>query len=464
MMAVCSANANAASQLLTAGAEPNIQDSGLRTPLLYATIRKDKACIERLLQYQANTDDESLHAAARGLDHTAVQLLLEHGADPDLLGTTHCGSRTPLGEMCVKADMRDDPSQAQKVMQMLYEGMKKPRVLVDGKSLLFLALGNIHSALYMVRGLLKTCASLKNDINNEYNLYSKQSRRYSPTAYVRHFKCRQTRNHRSFDLQRRCCTLDGCPAPELESVLRAHGCKNRFWDEGKGADQPLGYCDPPESIKAAIRVADVEREERNRQARERAEQKRLRDEAEQEERERAARRARQKDQENADEIRREHERAWAIKEKQAAQTRATQQQAQDEAWAIAKRAAAEENVIRVLNQARADGSRAEADQERREYEMKRQRSLDEFREQQRRDKVQRDDEVRVLRDKTNILTNQKRQEADIQSRLMAENRRKLEDQKKVIKGLTDMAKEAGNAGVNPRLIEGVQGRILGEIS
>ena len=77
MMAARSPNADVVSRLLAANAEPNTQDAVVRTPLLYAETARYKACMQRLLQYRANVNDESLHAAARHFDHEAIQLLLE---------------------------------------------------------------------------------------------------------------------------------------------------------------------------------------------------------------------------------------------------------------------------------------------------------------------------------------------------------------------------------------------------
>lgn len=86
MMAASSQNSNITSRLLEAGAYPDTQDSGGRTPLQYATMANNIKGMDHLLKYNSEVDDESLHIAARQLDLPAVKVLLANHARTDLPG------------------------------------------------------------------------------------------------------------------------------------------------------------------------------------------------------------------------------------------------------------------------------------------------------------------------------------------------------------------------------------------
>ena len=455
-MASCYPNASIVSALVAAGADPNTQDSGGRTPLFYATAGKHRECMRILLDYKANVNDESLHAAARDFDHETVQLLLLREADPDHRGTTHCAGRTALGELCSQGEATRDPAQAQRTMQLLSEASKESEVLVLGKSILMLALDNKRSALVMVRTLLTSCPDIQKDINEDVNIYAKGSLRFSPTAYVRHFLCAQSKTRRNLKFSERCCKLSECQSSKLEALLRVYGCKDRYWDDEAGIEQPAGYSEPPEGITLAIRKATLIREEQEREATRRAEQARLLREAEEEERARQARHQRALDQAAAAEVRREQERAQAVAETQAARTRATQQAAYDEIVAMKSVAAAEEHTraVEAANQAKRQAL---------EYQLERRRSLEEFQEIQRRATVTHKTERLALQSKADIATKQEKQEADVKTKILLEEKKVMGERRKLAGDVATMFRDAGNAGFSPGQVSQIQGRILGEV-
>ena len=98
--------------------------------------------------------------------------------------------------------------------------------------------------------------------------------------YVRYFiasrsqKTQRRRNHND---------KMSLPPSELELLLRTFGCRDRFWNDTAGADQPTGWCNPPAHIIAAIdgrrllleREAEAARLRQEEEARLMAEQQRL---------------------------------------------------------------------------------------------------------------------------------------------------------------------------------------------
>lgn len=448
MMAASSPNGDITLRLLEAGAYPDTQDCAERTPLQYATMANNVKGMDHLLKHDAEVNDESLHIAARQLDLSAVDLLLAHHARTDLPGTVHCGGRTPLGELCRMADLSENPAQLIKTLKLLCKATKSFGVLTDGRSCIFQALDN-HKPLQMTAALLKSCQAVNDEINNDYNILVNGSLCYSPSAYVRHFKCIEPSGVRSVDLSRRCCGIDACPAPQLERLLHAHGCQDRFWDGAAGANQPRGFCNPPFAIIASIKDAEAARREQDRKARARAEEM-ARKEQEQRELDEAA----------AANSRRERERIRALEEVAAAEIRATKKKAEAEAQAIQQRTAEKEKEIRRL--------KAVEDEE---AEARRKRELAEQNHQleQERLKAKAEDELeakrdrrreQALRERTNIQLDQKKREADIQQKVFKEERNLMEEKRKFMNDARNMFIEANHAGGVTRA---GMGRILGEI-
>lgn len=281
-MAASSARAGTILRLLQAGAHPDTQDSTDRTPLQYATMVATIEGMDQLLTYKAEVNDESLHIAARQLDLPAVKLLLDHHARADLPGTIHCGGRTPLGEICRMANLNQSPPQLKKTLMLLCKATTNLSVLTHGKSLLLHALDN-NTPLKMTTALLTSCLPVREGVNDDFNIFSKGSLRYSPTAYVRHFKCAESSGYRSPYFSRRCCTLEACPAPKLEKLLHEYGCEDRFWDANAGANQPKGLCNPSPAITTAIEDAESLRKEQARKARAEAEERERKERVEAEE-------------------------------------------------------------------------------------------------------------------------------------------------------------------------------------
>lgn len=247
-------------QLLEAGAQTDTEDEFCGTPLQYATQVGDLKSIGHLLEREANANNESLHIAARHLDVSAVKLLLDHGASIDWPGIRLCNGRTPLGEVCLNADPKNNSTKLKNTLKVLTKAEPDLQKLSDGKSHILLALDN-NSPLLMTRKLLEAYSPIQKNINDDFNIYHENGLSYSPTMYVRHFKCATYPRHRSLNPSHRCCNSSTCAAPDLEKLLRAFGCDDRFWDSNGGADQPYGGCGFPDTIIAAKQQAEKTRQE-----------------------------------------------------------------------------------------------------------------------------------------------------------------------------------------------------------
>ena len=228
--------------------------------------------MQHLLDFKANPDDESLHIAARGTNVSAVKLLLDRGASVDCPGVRTCNYRTPLGELCRNASPSRDPAQFKDTLNILAKAKPDLTRLTDRKSMVFLALDN-DSPFVMTTALLKTFRTRPEDLNADFNILRKLGGVcYSLTMYVRHFKCTKRFRDRCLDSERRCCNSDTCPAPGLEKLLREFGCRDRFWIETAGANQPLGVCGPPTHIVEEQKRAESLRKQQEEKVRLRAEE------------------------------------------------------------------------------------------------------------------------------------------------------------------------------------------------
>lgn len=439
-------------QLLDAGALVDVQDTMNRTALQHAVLAENMAGIEVLLDHQAEIDDESLHLAAKLLRLPIVKLLLNRGALAMSRGAASCEGRIPLAELCRNAELRGNPPQLRKTIKHLCTATKDLRVCTaDGKSLIYQALDN-DCAHKMTTALFASCISLEGELNDEYNIYSRGSRRYSPTAYVRHFKCLEPLGYRCLDFSQQCCNHDTCPAPHLEKLLRSYHCKDRFWDDQAGTNQPKGFCNPPQAITIAIKEVEARRLASERLARANAEENARR------ERIAAKRKA------ETEQMERERDAAAEAERKRAdtaaaAERQRKRQHAEEEARAIEWRAAAERRAIEAVTNAEIEQKRltaaVEADEE--EARHRRERAL---RQEEMALEAENDRQKnRILKERSNIQVDQKKRESDYQKQVMKEERALLGDKRRLVDSGTRMLKEAAISGVSKQSM----GRILGEI-
>lgn len=393
--------------------------------------------MRHLLNYNAELEDESLHIAARFTHAEAVNLLLDYGASVDYPGVISCEGRTPMGEICRRTDPENDPAQLKETFRELVKKKPNSQKLASGKSLVFLALDN-NKAIIMVQILLAVWPYLRDHLNSDFNIYRREGGFcYSPTMYVRHFKCLRSPNLRDFINEHRCCQLDDCQAPALEKLLRDYGCQDRFWNDGGGAKQPRGSCGEPSHIVEAQREAERLRRKQEEEARLEAEKQARRDAEQAALDAEAAAKQQRLDAEAAAERQRERRRLAIIEQQREADAREDQRRL--EVAEEKSRAEAREKSRRL----------AAIKEEDRAHRDSKQRAFDE---EQARTRSMVDEEAkRKRRQDDQHLATQKKQ-AQLQTEVIRER-------KKLLEGAIDLVRQTQIAGFGQQSA----GRILGEI-
>ncbi|KAL1837973.1 hypothetical protein VTJ49DRAFT_3162 [Mycothermus thermophilus] len=231
--------------LLLAGAEVDVVDATGNTPMTLVTqIPGDQgtSMMTSILAADPSPNDGSLHNAARDLNVRAMQVLVQHGHDPDFPSTLH-GGRSALGELCLNAAHVGPISptrekQMEKAMAFLIQTGSDLTIQCDGKSILLLAL---HSAdpYTTTKALLKV--GLWKHVNQSYNQFTDGTYTYSPTQYVaRILPCQ-----------------DEAIREQLLSLLKA----NRAIDVYYANDGPQ----PPDAVNLPPELLRAERERRTRE-------------------------------------------------------------------------------------------------------------------------------------------------------------------------------------------------------
>ena len=401
-------------QLLEAQADPNTEDNFHGTPLYYATRAGKLEIMKLLLEHEADPDDESLHIACQNLNSSAAKLLLDHGASINFPGINLTDSRTPLENLCCKADANRKAADLKVMLKILAKAKPNLKKLSQGKSVVVQAMDNL-SPFVMTKALLAAFPTLCETLNEDHNIYrSSNGFCYSPTMYVRRFKCAQSPRS-NLDRQQSCCELSDCCALQLAEALRAFGCEDRYWDAQKGANQPVGACGLPPNILAAVEEAENtrKRHEEEIRVRQTEEQRRVEEEARLDKEARAVQR-------------REQERLNVIAEGERKIAAAIRARQQEEERAEARQREAEET-------------------EAREKETREKRAFDKRR-----------NELNILEDDKERYAQRKdhRMVATMQKQMKIQNDG-LKQKQKIIQSATELAREMrGQVPI---------GRILGEI-
>jgi hypothetical protein len=188
MLAIQARRPDVVKMLLLEGAEVDVSDLTGNTPLAMATQIGGELSItimSNLLAAGASKNDGSLHNAARELNLSAVQVLVEYGHDLDFPSHLH-GGRSALGELCLHAASTGELTAVrektmEKAMAFLIENGSDLTVKSEGKSVLLLALESVDPVT-TARVLLK--AGMWKNINKPFNNYTDGKFTYSPTMYV----------------------------------------------------------------------------------------------------------------------------------------------------------------------------------------------------------------------------------------------------------------------------------------
>ena len=380
--------------------------------------------MKHLLDFAAKPDDESLHVAARLTKAALVKVLLDYGASVNLPGIYTCDYRTPLGELCRRSNPLQDPAQLKDTLDLFAKAQPDLAKHSSNKSLVILALDN-DRPFEMTTMLLKSIRFLRENLNADFNIFREADGFcYSLTMYVRRFRCRNSPPPNN--QKHRCCDLDYCLAPALEKLLRKFGCRDRFWVDTAGANQPPGVCDPPAHIVEEQERAEREQKRQEQQARLRAEEK-ARQEAIQMDLDRAAEAER----------RRERKRMALVEERRQAD------------------ANEERRRLELLDEARQADAREEGRKVaavRAEENAEKERKRREFAEQQDRIRLARSEEERHVKRKNDIRVAAMERKAKVTTGV-------LREKKRVIDSVSEMVLQAQQSGVGGQAV----GRILGEV-
>lgn len=245
MAAVESKRADLVKALLLAGAEVDMTDSRGNTPLAMATrVGGDvgTSILSSLLAADPSKNDGSMHHAARELNLSALQVLVDFGHDMDYPSPAHAG-RSALGEVCLHAAHAGPLSalqqkQMEKIMTFLLERGTDLTLHSDGQSVLLLAMRS-RDPVPTTRILLKV--GMWRHINQAFNHYTDGTCTYSPTQYLARIRSKMP-------------VSDPDVQAQLLGLLRANRGADVYYAHGAAATQPDDAVGLPDDVLRADRA------------------------------------------------------------------------------------------------------------------------------------------------------------------------------------------------------------------
>jgi len=188
MLAIQAKRPDLVRSLILAGADVEVADITGNTPMTMATrIGGDlgTSMMTMILAAGPETNDGSLHNAARELNLKALQVLIDFGHELDFPSTLH-GGRSALGELCLNAAHAGPLTAAQekameKAMALLIQKGSDLSIQSDGKSALLLAFHS-NDPVPTARALLKV--GMWKLVNSPVNHYTDGTYTYSAPQYV----------------------------------------------------------------------------------------------------------------------------------------------------------------------------------------------------------------------------------------------------------------------------------------
>lgn len=208
--------------LLKSGADVDEVDEDYISPLNVTARKNDIASMQVLIAANAQSNDGSLHEAARMVNTDAIKLLLDKGHDANHPCPRFEG-RPPLFELCFQAPTHLLKTQmttpqkitaAKRAIECLIKGgaLTKDRLRQAGnRSLLMHALDSANPHM-MTRAFLE-CGQFKH-IDQPFNLFMDGEFTYSPTKYVEKGKCRG----------------DNSQSQSLITILKEFNAQDRYWN------------------------------------------------------------------------------------------------------------------------------------------------------------------------------------------------------------------------------------------
>ena len=225
------------SKLMSSGANASVSDPEDITPLSLASSLGNAAIMESLLKADAESDDGSLHDAARELKLDSMRLLMKYGHAPDYPSDRHEG-RSALAELCLRS-VEYDPKPAkleEAIRCLILEGanirLRSVSEGNSGKTIFHHALDS-SDPLLILTVMLKTMWEF---VNEDAFLFIDKTYTYSLTKYVEKELFRGPRHQKD----------------EILRILRVKRVEDRFWATSITAVQPSDSCGEPQHIKDEI--------------------------------------------------------------------------------------------------------------------------------------------------------------------------------------------------------------------
>jgi hypothetical protein len=237
ILAILNRRPEIVSKLIAKGANVKIADSNGVTPLAMASGSGNQEIMGLLLQACAETDDGSLHDAARELRLDSIRLLIKYRHQPDYPSERHNG-RSALAELCYRAvDFNPKPAELEEAILCLIghnANIWLKCVVGDRteKSMLHYALDS-SNPMAILTVLLKL---MWTKVNDESFLYVDDKYTYSLTKYV----------------EKDIFTGPQEQKPQILHLLRNKRIIDRFWANDIEVDQPKDYCGAPKHIEDEV--------------------------------------------------------------------------------------------------------------------------------------------------------------------------------------------------------------------
>lgn len=260
--------------LLANGADSSIADTNGTTPLRLASVVGDQLAASSLLKMGAPKNDGSLHQAVRAANVGVVEVLLKNNHDPNHPSPQAQG-RTPLAELLYAGDATlQNYNAVKRVVHLLRDHGADTKKRISRKPLICWALDNKRDPLRMVEVLLS--AYLHKEIDEDFNLYTKDGFCYSPTMYV------EKRQFAGVEAE----------ADKLVTLLRNWGANRNVYyslmgpqpEDAQGMPEDLAKLEALRRAKIAMRREEDEELARRRKLEDEEFQRRLQKEDEENER------------------------------------------------------------------------------------------------------------------------------------------------------------------------------------
>lgn len=237
ILAIQNQRSGIVSKLISKGSNVSVPHPDDISPLALASHIGSTAMMEALLQADAESDDGSLHDAARELNCDSMRVLMKYGHHVDYPSDRHEG-RSALAELCLKAVNSDfEPAKLEEAVQCLIANdsdirLRNPSEYDSGKTILHYALDS-SDPMSILPVLLKIMWKV---INEECFLYTDRTYTYSLTKYVEKEVFKGPKAQKD----------------DVLRILRNKRAVNRYWANDIEAPQPDDYCNPPKYVEEEI--------------------------------------------------------------------------------------------------------------------------------------------------------------------------------------------------------------------